>query len=92
MGVTETRTSAAAPSLVAGLVRTGLWRFALFDAIGAVLWSGVAVGIGWIFRDAVNDVLAVLAQAGHWGLVALAVALALYLAVKWVRRQALNPS
>ncbi len=80
---------AAVATSMAGLVRTPLWRFALFDTIGAVLWSGVAVGLGWIFRDAVNDVIAVLGQAGHWGLVALAVALALYLAVKVVRRQRL---
>ena len=80
---------AAVATSMAGLVRTSLWRFALFDTIGAVLWSGVAVGLGWIFRDAVNDVIAVLNQAGHWGLVALAAALALYLAVKIVRRQQL---
>ena len=80
---------AAVATSMAGLVRTSLWRFALFDTIGAVLWSGVAVGLGWIFRDAVNDVIAVFNQAGHWGLVALAAALALYLAVKMVRRQQL---
>ena len=39
----------------------------MFDAIGALLWSGVAVALGWIFRDAVNDVLAVLRSGGPMG-------------------------
>src|SRR3954453_17585856 len=49
---------------MAGMVRTPLASFALFDAIGAVLWSGVAVALGWIFRGAVNDILGVLTHAG----------------------------
>jgi membrane protein DedA with SNARE-associated domain/rhodanese-related sulfurtransferase len=80
---------AAMATSMAGMVRTARWRFALFDAIGAMLWSGVAVALGWIFRDAVNDVIAVFEQAGRWGLVALAVALALYIAVKTLRRHQL---
>ena len=80
---------AAVATSMAGLVRTPLWRFALFDTIGAVLWSATAVGFGWVFRDAVNDVVAVFNQAGRLGLTALAVALGLYLAVKALRRQQL---
>jgi membrane protein DedA with SNARE-associated domain/rhodanese-related sulfurtransferase len=77
---------AAVATSMAGMVRTRLRSFALFDAIGALLWSGVAVGLGWVFRDAVTEVLAVLAEAGHWGLVALIVALALFIAVKALQR------
>ena len=77
---------AAVATSMAGMVRTGLWSFALFDAIGALLWSGVAVALGWVFRDAVGEILAVLAAAGHWGLIALIVALALFIAVKAVQR------
>ena len=68
------------------MVRTRLWSFALFDTIGALLWSGVAVALGWVFRDAVNEILAVFAQAGRWGLIALIVALALFIAVKALQR------
>jgi len=71
---------------MAGLVRTRLWTFALFDFLGALLWSSVAVSVGWLFRDAVNDVLSVFNQAGHWGVMALAIALTLYLAVKALQR------
>jgi membrane protein DedA with SNARE-associated domain len=77
---------AAVATSMAGMVRTSLWSFALFDTIGAILWSGVAVALGWAFRDAVNDVLAVFAAAGHWGLIALITALALFIAVKALQR------
>lgn len=80
---------AAVATSMAGLVRTPLARFVVFDAIGALLWSGAAVGLGWLFRDAVNDVLDVLAQAGRWGLLALVSALALYIAFKALQRHRL---
>ena len=68
------------------MVRTRLGSFALFDTIGALLWSGVAVALGWVFRDAVNEILAVFSEAGRWGLIALIVALALFIAVKALQR------
>lgn len=74
---------------LAGLLRTPLWRFGLFDALGAVLWSGVAVLLGWLFRDAVAEVIEVFNQAGHWGLIGIGAALALYLVVKAVQRHQL---
>lgn len=77
---------AAVATSMAGMVHTRLSSFALFDTIGAVLWTGIAVALGWVFRDAVNEVLAVLAQAGRWGLIALIVALALFIAFKAVQR------
>ena len=80
---------AAVSTSMAGLVRTPLWKFGLFDALGAVLWSGVAVAIGRLFRDPVHDAMAVIDRAGRWGALALVVALALYVAVKLVRRQLL---
>lgn len=77
---------AAVATSMAGVMRTPLVSFVGFDAIGALLWSGVAVTVGWIFRDAVNEVIEVFEQAGRWGLVALAVALLAYIAVKALQR------
>ena len=77
---------AAVATSMAGVVRTPLPRFLLFDALGALLWSGAAVLLGWIFRAAIKDVLAVLDRAGRWGLVIVLVALALYIAGKAVQR------
>lgn len=77
---------AAIATSMAGVVRTRLATFALFDAIGALLWSGLAVALGWIFRDAIDEVLGVLAQAGRWGLAGLAALLGLYVAGKAAQR------
>ncbi len=62
---------AAVATSMAGVMRTRLASFLVFDAIGAMLWSGVAVTLGWVFRDAVSEVIAVLEQAGRWGLIAI---------------------
>jgi membrane protein DedA with SNARE-associated domain/rhodanese-related sulfurtransferase len=79
---------AAIATAMAGIVRTRLLAFVVFDAIGAALWASVGVALGWLFRDAVADVLAVLAQAGRWGLALLLAALAVFIAVKaWQRVQ-----
>jgi len=77
---------AAVATSMAGLLRTRLASFLVFDTLGALLWSTVAVTLGWLFRDAVNDVIDVFNQAGRWGLIALAAMLALYIAVKALQR------
>jgi len=80
---------AAVATSMAGVMRTPLASFALFDAIGALLWSGLAVLIGWVFRDALNEVLEVFEQAGRWGVLALLTALALYVGIKALQRHRL---
>lgn len=77
---------------MAGLMRTPPWTFVLFDLLGALLWSSVAVSVGWLFRDAVNDVLSVFNQGGRWSLMALVMALTLYVAVKALQRYRLTRS
>ncbi len=72
---------------LAGTSRTSLWAFLFFDLIGAALFIGAAVALGFVFRDAIGDVLAVLYDFGRFGLVILAAALGLYLASKWWQRQ-----
>jgi membrane protein DedA with SNARE-associated domain/rhodanese-related sulfurtransferase len=80
---------AAVATSMAGVMRTPLVSFALFDAIGALLWSGVAVLLGWVFRGAVNEVLEVFGQAGRWGALTLLTALALYVGIKAMQRRRL---
>jgi rhodanese-related sulfurtransferase len=77
---------AAIATSMAGVVRTRLATFAFFDAIGALLWSGLAVALGWVFRDAIDEALEVLVQAGRWALVGIASLLALHVAVKAAQR------
>ena len=78
---------AALATTLAGQARTGLWRFALFDGLGALLWALVAVGVGALFHDAVADVLARLESLGHVGVLVLLSAIALFIAWKWWKRQ-----
>jgi membrane protein DedA with SNARE-associated domain/rhodanese-related sulfurtransferase len=78
---------AAVATGMAGAMRTSTLRFVVFDSIGALLWSGVGAMLGWVFHDAVSDVIAVLQQAGLWGLAAVALALLVYLAGKALQRR-----
>jgi len=72
---------------LAGASRTPLRTFVLFDTIGALVWSGLAVFLGVTFHAAIGDVLAVLSNLGAWGLSLLGAALAVYVAGKWWQRR-----
>jgi len=78
---------ASVATSMAGVVRLPPWKFALFDAIGAGLWSGVAIGLGFLFSDAINQVLAVFETLGRIGLWAIAGAFVLYIVAKWWQRE-----
>ena len=78
---------ASVATAMAGIVRLSPWRFLVFDAIGAALWSGVAIALGYLFRDAVNDVLDVLSAMGRYGLMVIVSAFVIYVVMKWVQRQ-----
>ncbi|HEV2606454.1 MAG TPA: VTT domain-containing protein [Xanthomonadaceae bacterium] len=71
---------------LAGASRTPLRTFVVFDLIGALLWSSVAVVLGTIFRNAIGDVLTVLANLGMWGLLLIVTSLACYVLAKWWQR------
>lgn len=72
---------------LAGITRTPPALFLLLDIIGALAFVGVPVSLGWLFRDAIADVLNTLADFGLIGLIAVGGALALYLSVKWWQRK-----
>jgi membrane protein DedA with SNARE-associated domain/rhodanese-related sulfurtransferase len=71
---------------LAGASRTPLRTFIVFDLIGALLWSGLAVILGVVFRTAIGDVLTVLSNLGEWGLLIVIVALVFYVLSKWWQR------
>jgi membrane protein DedA with SNARE-associated domain/rhodanese-related sulfurtransferase len=78
---------ASVATSMAGVVRLPPWKFILFDAIGAGLWSGVAIGLGFLFSDAINQVLAVFETLGRIGLWVIAGAFVLYIAARWWQRE-----
>jgi rhodanese-related sulfurtransferase len=78
---------ASVATSMAGVVRVPLWKFLVFDAVGAALWAGVALGLGYVFRDAINDVLKVFETMGRIGLWLVIGGFLLYAAAKWWQRE-----
>lgn len=78
---------ASVATSMAGVVKLPVWKFALFDAIGAGLWSGVAIGLGYVFSDAINQILGVFETLGRIGLWLIVGAFVLYILVKWWQRE-----
>jgi membrane protein DedA with SNARE-associated domain/rhodanese-related sulfurtransferase len=78
---------ASVATALAGAMRLRYAIFVLFDAIGAGLWVGVGVGLGYIFRDAISDAMATLTALGHYGLMLVIAGFAIWIAVKWWRRR-----
>lgn len=78
---------AAVATTLAGDTGTSTRRFLLFDALGALLWASVAVAVGAVFHQAVNEVLARLESLGRYALPVLLALIVMFVAYKWLRRQ-----
>jgi uncharacterized protein (DUF58 family) len=65
----------------------GLRRFLVFDALGALVWSGTFLGLGFVFSEQIERIAENLRLAGG-GAMALAIAgLALYILYKILARK-----
>ena len=78
--------STVAPPL-AGIVGIGRGRFILLDTIGALIWSGTWLGLGYLFKDAIELVAAEASRLGTWLLIVVGAALACYIVIKYIQRQ-----
>ncbi len=76
----------AAPPL-AGIFQMRLSRFLLFDGLGALIWAGAFVGLGFLFSNQLERIVAHTLRTGKWLLAALLAALALYILWKYIKRQ-----
>jgi membrane protein DedA with SNARE-associated domain len=74
-------------STLAGMVGVTRREFVALDGLGAILWAGVWIGLGYVFSDALELVAAKVAHLGNYALLAVGAALASYIAVKFIRRQ-----
>ncbi len=72
---------------MAGNFRMALWKFSLFDGLGALAWAGSYSLIGFVFRNQINDVLQILLRFGSWVLAIVAGLLALYILLKFIQRR-----
>lgn len=76
----------AAPP-VAGMFGMAMWRFLLFDTMGAILWAGSFLGLGWLFSDQLELVAQYAERLGLWLLVLLGLGLVGYIVMKWRERR-----
>ncbi len=76
----------AAPP-VAGMFGMPLWRFLLFDAMGAIFWAGSFLGLGWLFSHQLDAVGHYAERLGFWLLVLLGLGLAGYIGMKLRERR-----
>lgn len=71
---------------LAGITGVPMPLFLLLDALGGVAFVAAPILLGRIFHSAVDMILITLAQLGHYGAILLAVALAAYIAMRWIKR------
>lgn len=83
---------ASIASALSGTMGTRRVSFLLWDAAGSALWAGLGIFLGSLFSSAVDDLLNVLAQLGHYGMLLIGVALAAFIANKWWQRRRFRKS
>jgi membrane protein DedA with SNARE-associated domain/rhodanese-related sulfurtransferase len=71
---------------LAGMYRVNFRRFLAFDGLGALLYLGCFMLVGFLFRNQLQAVAEGLARLGHGALVLLASLLAAYIAFKYINR------
>ena len=76
----------AVSTAMSGVVSAPLSHFLVYDTVGATLWAGSGVALGWIFLDAVDDVFTELGALGRIGGLLILVILVIFLALKFWRR------
>jgi membrane protein DedA with SNARE-associated domain len=80
--------STVMPAL-AGLFNVSVWRFLLFNGLGAFLWTAAFIAPGYLFSDQLERVAAQATRFGSSLVLMVAGALVLYIASKYVHRQLL---
>ena len=75
----------AAP--MAGAAGMSVARFVAYDALAGAVWSAAFLGLGFVFSDQIQELLAMLAHAGAVALVALVLAVVGFVAWRWWRRR-----
>jgi membrane protein DedA with SNARE-associated domain/rhodanese-related sulfurtransferase len=72
---------------LAGAARVPLLSFLAWDSLGNLIWASSAVGLGYLFHDAVGRFLAAFRRLGLGAGIATAAALAVLVAMKWWERR-----
>jgi membrane protein DedA with SNARE-associated domain/rhodanese-related sulfurtransferase len=80
--------SMLAPPLV-GAMGLSPRNFVLLDGLGALLWAGVAIALGYAFAGEVDHVLDAVAHAGTMAVEMVAALFVAYVLARWWRRERL---
>jgi membrane protein DedA with SNARE-associated domain len=79
-----------ASPIAIGVSKVPTWRFTILNILGAVLWASAFTMLGFIFGEAVHNLLGHGRQAGRWTLIAAAgivVIVGIAWAVRWLLRR-----
>lgn len=77
--------TAACP--LAGMFRMEVWKFAVFDGLGALIWAGAYSGLGFIFKDQLELLADRAADAGSRVLIVAIASLAAWILWKYIERR-----
>jgi membrane protein DedA with SNARE-associated domain/rhodanese-related sulfurtransferase len=77
----------AATVPLAGMMKTPLLKYLLFDGAGALLWAGVYASLGFIFSREIEQILTYLATFGVSIVILVAIGLGIYIAYKLDQRR-----
>lgn len=72
---------------IAGALGMPRRRFVIFDVLGAMLWVGLYIGVGYALHDQLAEAALLADRLGGWAIVIVAGAFGFYLGVKVTRRQ-----
>jgi membrane protein DedA with SNARE-associated domain len=72
---------------LAGIFHMKLERFLLFDGLGALLWAGAYLGLGYLFSGEIEHIAAGARSLGGWAGLLVGCALGLYIGYKFAARQ-----
>jgi membrane protein DedA with SNARE-associated domain len=72
---------------MAGMLKTSNYKFLLFDGVGAALWSGTAVLVGYIWHRQVEAILATTSSFGKSTLLAAALLVLSFAGLKYYQRR-----
>lgn len=72
---------------LAGALGMSRRRFVSFDMLGAMLWVGLYVGLGYAFHDQLAEAALLADRLGGWAIVIVGATIGVYVGVKVTRRQ-----
>lgn len=78
--------STIAPPM-AGLSRMPAWKFVSTDGTGVLLWAGAYMGVGYIFREQLEDVGEIALRLGGWLLAIVCAGLGAWIGWKYWQRK-----